>query len=65
MDKMLKNLLGVLLLLVAAVKQFDPTRSVNSEDLEALIEAANLTATSGGFQPFKLIVVGLIVFLFF
>lgn len=42
----------------AAIKQFDPTKKVSQEDVERLIEAANLTPTSGGFQPFKLIVVG-------
>lgn len=41
----------------SAIKQFDPSKKVSQEDLEQLIEAANLTATSGGFQPFKLIVV--------
>lgn len=41
----------------SAIKQFDPTKKVSQEDLNHLIEAANLTATSGGFQPFKLIVV--------
>lgn len=42
----------------SAIKQFDTTKKVSTEDLETLIEAANLTATSGGFQPFKLIIVG-------
>ncbi len=41
----------------AAIKQFDPTKKVSQENVEELIKAANLTATSGGFQPFKLIVV--------
>lgn len=41
----------------SAIKQFDPSKKVNQADLEQLIEAANLTATSGGFQPFKLVVI--------
>jgi len=41
-----------------AIKKFDSTRKVKDEDLEQLLNAANLTPTSGGFQPFKLIVVG-------
>lgn len=42
----------------SAIKQFDTTKTINREDLDQLIEAANLAATSGGFQPFKLVVVG-------
>ena len=41
-----------------AIKQFDTKRKVKDEDLEHLLNAANLAATSGGFQPFKVIVVG-------
>jgi len=41
----------------SAIKQFDPSKKVSQEDLNHLIESANLAATSGGFQPFKLIVV--------
>jgi nitroreductase len=41
----------------SAIKKFDPTKKVTDEDLEKLLEAANLTATSGGLQPFKLVVV--------
>lgn len=40
----------------AAIKQFDTEKKVSQEDIDNLIEAANLTATSGGFQPFKLVV---------
>lgn len=40
-----------------AIKKFDPTKKVSNEDLDKLIEAANLAPTSGGFQPFKLIVI--------
>lgn len=41
----------------SAIKKFDPTKTVSNEDVEQLIEAGNLTATSGGLQPFKIIVV--------
>lgn len=41
----------------AAIKKFDPARKVESEDLEQLLNAANLAATSGGIQPFKVVVV--------
>ena len=41
----------------AAIKQFDPTKKVSEGDIEKLIEAANLAATSGGLQPFKLLVI--------
>lgn len=41
----------------AAIKQFDTTKKVSDNDLEKLIEAANLAATSGGLQPFKLVVI--------
>ena len=41
----------------AAIKQFDTTKKVSAEDLEKLIEAANLAPTSGGLQPLKLVVV--------
>ncbi len=42
----------------SAIKRFDPEKKVNQEDLEELLEAANLAATSGGLQPFKMVVVG-------
>lgn len=42
----------------AAIKKFDPEKKVKQEDLEQLLRAANLAATSGGLQPFKVIVVG-------
>ncbi len=41
----------------AAIKQFDPSRKVEKKDLEHLLTAANLAATSGGMQPFKIVVV--------
>lgn len=41
----------------AAIKKFDPTKKVEEKDLEQLLNAANLAATSGGLQPFKVIVV--------
>jgi len=40
-----------------ATKKFDSTKKLNKEQLDALIEAFNLTATSYGLQPLKLIVV--------
>jgi nitroreductase len=39
-----------------ATKVFDTTKKVSPEDVQALIEAANLAPTSGGMQPFNLIV---------
>lgn len=41
----------------SAIKNFDPSKKVAEKDLETLIEAANLAPTSGGFQPFKLLVI--------
>lgn len=41
----------------SAIKKFDPNKKVGNADVEQLIEAANLAATSGGLQPFKMIVV--------
>ena len=41
----------------SAIKKFDPNKRVNSADLEQLLEATNLAATSGGLQPFKVVVV--------
>ena len=41
----------------SAIKKFDPTKKVSNEDVEQLLEAANLAATSGGLQPFKVVVV--------
>ena len=40
-----------------ATKKFDETKKVSSDSIETLKEAFNLTATSYGLQPFKLIVV--------
>lgn len=39
-----------------ATKVFDPSKEVSPQYLDQLIEAANLTPTSGGMQPFKLVV---------
>ena len=41
----------------SAIKKFDPNRRVGNADIEQLLEAANLAATSGGLQPFKMVVV--------
>lgn len=41
----------------AAIKKFDTSKKVSSENVESLLEAANLAATSGGLQPFKMVVV--------
>ncbi len=41
----------------SAIKKFDPDRKVSHADIEQLIKAANLAATSGGLQPFKMVVV--------
>tara|TARA_R110000787_G_scaffold59922_8_gene135844 strand:+ start:8353 stop:8991 length:639 start_codon:yes stop_codon:yes gene_type:complete len=40
-----------------ATKKFDETRKVSSDKIEILKEAFNLTATSYGLQPLKLLVV--------
>jgi len=39
-----------------ATKQFDTERSLSEEQVRELLEATNLTATSFGLQPFKLLV---------
>lgn len=39
----------------AAIKEFDPEKKVSDQDIEVLLDAANLAPTSGGFQPFKII----------
>jgi len=41
----------------AAVRKFDVMKKVSDQDLETLLEAGNLTATSMGLQPFKIGVV--------
>lgn len=41
----------------AAIKKFDPAKKVDQKDLEQLLNAANLAATSGGIQPFKVVVI--------
>jgi nitroreductase/dihydropteridine reductase len=40
-----------------AVKAYDPTKKVSSEDLNTILEAARLAPTSSGLQPFRIIVV--------
>lgn len=41
----------------SAVRNFDLAKKVSKNDLESLLEAGNLTATSMGLQPFKIVVV--------
>lgn len=41
----------------ASVRNFESTKKVSDEDLATLLEAGNLAATSGGLQPFKIVVV--------
>jgi len=41
----------------ASVRKYDTAKKVNEQDLETLLEAGNLTATSMGLQPFKIVVV--------
>lgn len=41
----------------AAVKKFDSSKKVSAEDLETILSAGNLTATSMGLQPFRMVVV--------
>ena len=41
----------------ASVRKYDTSKKVNEQDLEKLLEAGNLTATSMGLQPFKIVVV--------
>lgn len=40
-----------------AVKAYDPTKKVEKDDLDKIIEAARLAPTSSGLQPFNVIVV--------
>lgn len=40
-----------------ATKQFDPSKRVSDADLETILVAGNLAATSYGLQPFKFVVV--------
>ncbi len=39
-----------------ACKRFDPAKVISKEDFETLLEAARLSPTSFGFEPWKLIV---------
>ncbi|NMG48999.1 NAD(P)H-dependent oxidoreductase [Azoarcus communis] len=40
-----------------ATKKFDPTRKLSPEQLECILEAIRLTATSSGLQPYEVLVV--------
>ena len=40
-----------------ATKKFDETKKVSSDTIETLKEAFNLTATSYGLQPIKLVII--------
>ncbi|MTB52323.1 NAD(P)H-dependent oxidoreductase [Lewinella sp. W8] len=40
-----------------ATKKFDPTRKLSAEDVSFLMEAINLTPTSYGLQPFRVLIV--------
>ncbi len=40
-----------------ATKRFDATRQVSTEDIETLKQAINLTASSFGLQPYRLLVI--------
>ncbi len=40
-----------------ATKKFDPAKVVDEETVNLLLEAANLSATSYGLQPFKFVVI--------
>ncbi len=41
----------------SAIKKFDVSKKISQKDLEDLLTAGNLTPTSGGLQPFKIVVV--------
>ncbi|MDF0708216.1 NAD(P)H-dependent oxidoreductase [Flagellimonas okinawensis] len=40
-----------------ATKKFDPTKKISADDLETLLEATRLSASSYGLQPYHVIVV--------
>ena len=40
-----------------ATKKFDATKKVSKEDFETILEAASLTASSYGLQPYKILVI--------
>ena len=40
-----------------APKKFDPTRSISGEDLQTLLRAIRLSASSYGLQPYKIFVI--------
>lgn len=41
----------------AAIKQFDPTKKVSQETLTDLLHAVQLSPSSGGLQPYRIVVV--------
>jgi nitroreductase len=41
----------------AAIKKFDPTKVVPEKTIDALLECCRLTASSGGLQPWKFVLV--------
>jgi nitroreductase len=40
-----------------ATKKFDPTKKISPEDLDILLEAVSLSASSYGLQPYKVLIV--------
>lgn len=40
-----------------ATKAFDPSKHVSGEDLNYILEAGRMAATSYGLQPFQIVVV--------
>lgn len=40
-----------------ATKKFDPTKKISQEDLDILLDAVSLSASSYGLQPYKVLVV--------
>ena len=40
-----------------ATKKFDPTKNVASEDIETILNATNLTASSYGLQPYQFLLI--------
>lgn len=40
-----------------ATKKFDPDKKIPAEDFQAILDAARLSPTSFGFEPFKLLVI--------
>ncbi|WBY64662.1 nitroreductase family protein [Thermocaproicibacter melissae] len=40
-----------------ACKKFDPSKAVSKEDFDTILEAAHLSPSSFGFEPWKIVVV--------